>query len=297
MSITFTLFYMNVNRLTLTHPCYPAPLRHIATAPAQLFVMGDSLEELMARPRVTVVGSRKLTAYGKAVTAQLAGELARAGVVVISGLAIGVDAVAHRAALEAGGLTLAVLPSSVEEIYPRSHHTLAQQIIAQGGILLSEYPKGSPTYPGNFVARNRIASGLADAVLITEAAEKSGTLHTARFALEQGKEVLAVPGNITSPTAAGTNNLIKSGATPVTCAEDIFHVLGIAPTSAHRTKRPQGSTPEEQVLLDLLHAGTSNGSELLAQSKLDIRIFNQTLTMLEIRGHIRPLGGNNWALS
>ncbi|HLZ14394.1 MAG TPA: DNA-processing protein DprA, partial [Candidatus Saccharimonadales bacterium] len=203
---------------------------------------------------MTIVGSRKLSAYGKAVTTLLATELARSGVVVVSGLAIGVDAIAHRAALDAGGLTIAVLPSSICDIYPASHTGLARQIVAQGGALVSEYPGGSRTYPGNFVARNRIASGLGDALLITEAAEKSGTLHTANFALEQGKPVLAVPGNITSPTSVGTNNLIKTGATPVTSVDDIFHILGMQ-CAGPDSKRYTSSNPHEQTLLDLLQTG------------------------------------------
>lgn len=151
-------------------------------------------------------------------------------------------------------------------------------------------------YKSNFIARNRIVSGLSDAVLITEAAEKSGTLHTADFALQQGIEVLAVPGNITSPTSAGTNNLIRSGATMVTSVNDVFQVPGIELASSQKSRAPRGDTPSEQTLLDLLFAGTQAGEELLEDSKLDVREFSQTLTMLEIRGHIRPLGNNRWSL-
>lgn len=258
--------------------------------------MGADLGELLSRPAVAIVGSRKVSAYGQAVTIQLAAELAKAGVVIISGLAIGMDGVAHRAALEAGGLTLAVLPCSVEHVYPRTHHMLAKQILEKGGALVSEYPEGSFINKGNFIARNRIVSGLSDAVLITEAAQKSGTLHTADFALQQGIEVLAVPGNITSPTSVGTNNLIKTGATPVTSVDDIFQVLGIEPATKQQSGAPKGDNPHEQILLDLLLAGTQAGEELLEASQLDIRQFNQTLTMLEIHGHIRPLGNNRWSL-
>lgn len=162
-------------------------------------------------------------------------------------------------------------------------------------MLVSEYPNGEIAYKERFIARNRIVAGLADAVLVTEAAEKSGTLHTARFALEQGKELLAVPGNITSPTSAGANNLIKSGARPVTDVSDILFALGLD-TSVETKTAPTGSTPQEQCLIDLLYSGTSDGAELLAASKLDISVFNQTLTMLEIRGLIRPLGNNHWSL-
>ena len=283
-----------VKELTLFTSVVPNRLRNIPDPPSRLYVKGVDVNELLSRPCVTIVGSRKVSAYGKAVTAALAGELAKAGVLIISGLAFGVDSVAHRAALDAGGLTLAVLPSPLERIYPAAHSQLAARILAQGGALVSEYPPGEPTYAANFIARNRLVAGLGDAVLITEAAEKSGTLHTTRFALEQGKELLAVPGNITSPTSVGTNNLIKTGATPVTCADDIFHALGIQPPA--EKPAPKGATPEEQTVLDLLVAGIADGGELLAQSGLGTAQFNQTLTMLETRGQIRALGSNRWAL-
>jgi len=259
-----------------------------------LYIQGCNVNELLARPCVAIVGSRKASTYGTAITTTLAGELARAGVVIISGLALGVDSIAHKAALDAGGLTLAVLPGSLCNIYPANHQGLARRIVAQGGALVTEYPEGAVTYPSNFIARNRIISALSDAVLVVEAAERSGSLSTANFALEQGKELLAVPGNVTSPTSAGTNNLIKTGAHVITCAEDVLHILGIASEAGKHA--PKGSTPAEQMLIDLLIAGVTDGAELLARSKLGVSQFNQTLTMLEIRGHIRALGANCWAL-
>ncbi|HSX29176.1 MAG TPA: DNA-processing protein DprA [Candidatus Saccharimonadales bacterium] len=288
---------MNVKQLTLNPPDFPKDLSDISPPAKQLFILtANDVNELFARPSVTVIGSRKVSAYGREVTAHLAGELARSGVVIISGLAIGVDSIAHQAALDAGGLTIAVLPSGFEHIYPAGHRGLARQIIEQGGALISEYTPDTPiAYKGNFIARNRIASGLCDAVLITEAAAKSGTLHTAQFAIEQGKEVLAVPGNITSPTSTGTNNLIKSGATPVTSTTDIFHVLGLT-QKGRASVAPKGANPNEQTVLDLLVGGTSDGTTLQTQSELSLPVFNQTLTMLEIRGLVRPLGNNQWGL-
>lgn len=160
--------------------------------------------------------------------------------------------------------------------------------------MISEYPNGTPPMKHQFIARNRIAAGLGDALLITEAGQKSGTLHTANFALEQGRPVLAVPGNITSPTSVGTNNLIKTGATPVTSVQDVFYALGIEQAQTKET--PRSGNPNEQIVLDLLVSGISDGTELLDQSELGVSQFNQTLTMLEIRGLIRPLGNNRWAL-
>jgi DNA processing protein len=261
----------------------------------RLFVLSDNIDGLMARPRVAIVGSRKVTPYGKAVTAQFAGELARQGIVIVSGLAYGVDAVAHRAALEAGGLTIAVLPSPVTDIYPAVHRNLAQQIVESGGAVLSEYPEGTPAFKWNFIERNRIVSGMSNALLITEATENSGTMHTARFALEQGVEVLAVPGNITSPTSAGTNNLIKTGATPVTNPDDVLQVLGFQ--RSIRIRQVKGSNPLEQCILDLLVDNVSDGNELMARSKLAAAEFNQALTMMEITGKVKALGANQWTVA
>ena len=277
----------------LISPLLRSVLQSASPQPTEIFVRSTNLDDLLQRPRVAIVGSRKVSPYGKATTIKLTSELARAGVVIVSGLAMGVDGLAHRAALDAGGLTIAVLPGSLDKIYPANHRYLAQQIAEKGGALITEYPTGAITYPGNFIARNRLIAALSNAILITEAAQKSGSLHTARFALEQGKEVLAVPGNITSLMSSGTNALIKSGATPVTCAEDIFHILGISPRAAIP---PKGNTPEEQLLLDLMYKGVSEGAALQLQSNLDIQKFNQTLTMLEITGKIRSLGANQWSI-
>lgn len=289
---------MNVKELTLKSPHFPDRLRTIPMPPQKLYVLcKTNVNELLARPCLTVIGSRKVSSYGREVTSALAGELAKSGAVIISGLAIGIDSIAHRAALDVGGLTIAVLPSGFRHVYPAQHRGLAQEILERGGALVSEHPPDMTiAYKGNFIARNRIASGLSDAILITEAAAKSGTLHTAEFALEQGREVLAVPGNITSPTSVGTNTLIRSGATPVIQAADIFHALGIAPTKGKQQAK-KSNNPNEQALLNLLETGISNGDDLLEHSKLPVTIFNQTLTMLEINGTIRPLGSNHWALN
>lgn len=283
--------------LTLTENTIPPLLQAIPNPPKLLYVKGDNLDEMLARPRVAIVGSRKVTSYGKQVTEQLAGELARKGVVIVSGLALGVDGIAHQAALDAGGLTMAVLPTSVNEIYPPSHHDLARKILDKGGVFISEYPDGTPGYRPNYVARNRIVSGISDAVLITEAAHKSGTLHTARLAKEQGKPIFAVPGNITSQQSSGANQLIKDGAQLVTSSDDILKALGMATSGAKQKTKPTSQDPNEQIILDLLYEGTSDGHELQAKSGLSVQVFNQTLTMLEIAGDIKPLGSNHWSLN
>ena len=280
----------------------PSYISHIRNAPAQLYAAAntpDTLCALMRRPRIAIVGTRRVTPYGRQAARVLASELAARGVVIVSGLALGVDSIAHRSALEANGMTVAVLPGSVEEIYPASHASLAASIVQSGGALLSEYPKGTPTFPNNFVARNRIIAGLADALLIVEAAERSGALHTVHFAEEQGVPVLAVPGNITSATSAGTNNLIKKGHTAVTSAADVLAVLNIniAQELSDKKLRHTGDNPQEQLLLDLLERGISDGSDLLRQSQLTIETFNHHMTMLEITAKIQAFGANQWGLA
>jgi DNA processing protein len=285
-----------VIRLKLTDQDFPEVLRQIPSPPKQLYCRGVPLAELLDRPRVAIVGSRRISAYGRQVTEELAGRLAERGVVIVSGLALGVDAAAHRAALRAGGQALAVLPGPVETIYPAAHTHLAEDILAKGGALVSEYGEGEIAYKQNFVARNRLVAGLSQVLLITEAAEKSGSLHTARFALEQGKDVLAVPGNITSQISVGTNNLLKSGAMPVTSYLDVLHALGLEDRLRRPLKEVRGRNAHEQTVLDLLVKGINDGDQLLKQTNLTISEFNQVLTMLEIGGQIRSLGTNHWSL-
>jgi DNA processing protein len=286
-----------MNSYELTHNELPERLLQMPSPPKRLFHHGTDLNELLVRPVVAIVGSRKVTPYGHQVTTKLARELAEQGVVIVSGLALGVDALAHQAALEAGGLCIAVLPSPIEHIVPRTHVQLARRIVEQGGALVSEYPTGMPPQLQNFIARNRLVAGLADALLITEAALKSGSLHTARFALEQGKDVMAVPGNITSPISEGANNLIRAGAVPITCTEDVLSVLQLRFKVIAPLKIAKGANAYEQKLIDLLKTGLTDGEELQRTSKLEIAAFNQTLTMLELSGKIRPLGAGHWALA
>lgn len=285
------------NKVTLTGNQLPHTIRGISQPPKQLFVQsGYSLDELCALPRVAIVGSRKVSAYGRAVTAKFASELAANGVVIISGLAIGVDAIAHQATLDAGGRTIAVLPTSLEKIYPASHAQLARAICAQGGALISEYEHAGAAFKGNFVNRNRLIAGLADVVLITEAAEASGSLHTARFARAEQKPLFTVPGQITSHTSTGTNQLIQSGDAKVALnAQDILQALGVV--TQITASVPTGDTPAEQTLITLLKHGTHESAVLLAESKLDTRIFGQTMTMLEIKGVIKHSGSDTWTLA
>ena len=283
----------DVKKLTLKDSEFPQLLRNIPDPPKELYILGD-LQPMLEKPRLAVVGSRKVTPYGKLVTSQLARETAGKGVVIVSGLALGVDGLAHEAALEANGLTIAVLASGLDIITPSTNFHIAKRILASGGVIISEYPEGTPPIPVNFIARNRLVSGISDGILITEAAAKSGTMHTANFALEQGKVVMAVPGNINSALSEGTNNLIKTGALPVTSSDDIFLALGLS--AGKQQTELFGSNAAETALLELLKQGITDASVLLRDSKLEPASFNQTLTMLEITGKIYSLGSDNWGL-
>jgi DNA processing protein len=274
----------------------PIELTRLPQPPKQLFISNPEFENLIKLPRLAIVGSRKISPYGRAITHRFASELAGKGVVIISGLALGVDSVAHSSCLQAGGKTIAVLPTGLDRIYPTSHTHLAQKISQNGGALVTEYPAGSDPRREHFIARNRIIASLAEGVLITEAAEKSGSLHTARFALELGIPVLAVPGPINSPTSVGCNNLIKAGAVPITCIEDICSALKWK-LDSQNPEDIHANTKQERLILTLIRSGISDGHQLLSSSELSPPEFNQALTMLEITGRIRPLGANLWAIT
>ena len=249
------------------------------------------------RPTVAVVGSRKPTTYGRAVSQQLVGELARHGIIIVSGLAIGHDGLAHRACLDAGGTTVAVIGNGLNDIYPHRNQGLAQDIIAAGGAIISEYPPDAPVYPSHFLERNRLISALADVVVVIEAGERSGTLNTASHALAQGREVMAVPGNITSPLSRGCNKLIAEGATPILSARDILDTLHIddgAATTQPTKRQIRFDSPESQRIYDLITDGHNDGDELEQLSHLSASELNIALTMLELNGYIKGVGGNKF---
>lgn len=293
MSTLFDTKSMKINRISPENSQFLKVLISIAQPPEKLHFIGKLPPK--RTPTVAIVGTRKPTSYGKEVTRMLATDLARRGVVIVSGLALGVDGIAHRAALEAHGTTLAVLGNGLPAIYPSSHRQLAQDIIEHGGAILSEFEPDTPSYPSNFLKRNRIVSGLVDAIIITEAATRSGTLSTAARALEQGKEVFVVPGNITSVMSSGCNALIKQGALPITSADDVLAV--IAPDLLEPNAiLPLGGTALESAIIKLLASGVRDGDELQAQINAPATELSTTLTMLELGGVVRNLGANQWTL-
>lgn len=274
---------------------YPRELHSLTKKPQNLYIRGNSLQQLLKKPCVAVVGSRKPTSYGTQITEQIVKQLARQGIVIISGLAFGIDSIAHQAALAANGLTIAVLPGGLDKVYPSSHYLLAEEILANNGVLLSEYPPHTKSYPYNFIARNRIIAALSNCVLIPEAAEDSGSLHTATFAKSLEKPVFAVPGPITSELSKGTNDLLKNGAKVLTAAGDIFNFFGIVPKDL-KTRIILPAEETQAALITLMQQGISSTDELFEKSGLDIARFNQTLTLLEIGNYIRSTGAGRWLL-
>ncbi len=293
MSTIFNTNYMKINTLRPQESEFTQIITSIALVPKKLYYIGTIPKK--RHPTVAIVGTRKPTTYGKEVTRQLAYELAKRGVVIVSGLALGIDATAHRAALDAGGMTIAVQANGLAEITPRTNRQLAQDIINNNGAIVSEYEPTFPAQKHTFLERNRIVSGLSDALLITEAAARSGTLNTARHALEQGKDVFVVPGNITSPLSTGCNSLIKQGAMVATCTDDILERVAphlIQPLEAV----PLGDTPMQTKIIELVHTGIRDGDELLKILAISPQEFTSELTMMEISGVIRSLGANQWTL-
>jgi len=285
---------MKINRLSPQSHQYLQILNTIAKKPKALYSIGHLPPS--RRPTVAIVGTRKPSAYGKEVTHRLAYELASRDTIIVSGLALGIDAIAHRAALEAGGTTIAVLANGLPNIYPASHKSLAADIVKNGGAIISEYELGSSARGYQFLERNRIVSGLSDAIIITEAAARSGTLNTAAHALDQGKDVFVVPGNITSPLSSGCNALLRQGAIPVTCSQDILEVIAPMLLKA-QTALPLGNTPLESKIITLLQSGVRDGEELQGKSGAAPSDFSQAITMMELSGTIRGLGANQWTLS
>lgn len=290
---------MEINTLRPDEHNFLQRLDNIADSPKRLCFMGNL--PTGDAPVVAIVGSRKPSSYGREVTEKLAGDLAKAGCVIISGLALGVDCIAQAAALEAGGTVVGVVTNELPEISPRSNQRLAENIIQKGGAIMSEWKRGDGKIIAkwSFLERNRLVSGLADAVVITEATARSGTLNTAAHALSQGRELFVVPGNITSPLSEGCNSLLKQGAHPVTSARDILEIIAPASLRSSTSKQislPVGATPAETAILKLLIAGVRDGDQLQQQSGLSASEFATTLTMLEINGIIKPLGANRWTL-
>lgn len=272
----------------LSHENFPPALHEIPQVPEQLFVVGD-LPDPEQYYYLAVVGSRKYTSYGHEATERIIAGLAGYPICIVSGLALGIDSIAHRAAIDAGLPTIAVPGSGLDPkiLYPRVHVNLAREIITSGGALLSEYEPTLPAAPWMFPQRNRIMAGLCQGILVIEAEEKSGTLITARLALDYNRNVFTVPGSIFSATARGTNALIRNGATPITTAEELLEEIGFTKDMLPQKELDLSHyTPEEQAILLSLEEPITR-DELIEVIDLPPAIILSTLTSLEISGVIR----------
>ncbi len=284
-----------VRILTWDDPDYPVNLKRIDAPPPLLYLRGElSPEDEWA---VAVVGTRRAAAYDREVTHKLTTELARAGVTIVSGLARGVDAAAHRAALDAGGRTIAVLGNGLDRIYPPEHLDLAREIAAHGA-LISEQPLGMRPDARNFPARNRIISGLSLGVLVVACPWNSGAIITAKQALEQGREVFAVPGGILSRNSEGPNRLIKEGATPVTEANDILEPLNLTQAAQYVDARlALPDDPIEAQLLELISAEPRHVDDIRREAGLPVNQVSSALAMMELKGMVRSVGGMKYVLA
>ena len=271
---------LGLRYLARSAPEFPPLLRAIHDPPPGLFVRGGADIELLVRPAVAIVGARACSAYGRHVARQLARELGAAGLVVVSGLARGVDGEAHRGVLESGAVTVAVLGCGIDRDYPAAHAELAARIVAAGGLIVSEYAPGVEPAPWRFPARNRIVAGLCVASVVVEARERSGALITADFALEEGREVFVVPGEITSALSAGSNALLRLGATPLLAAEDVLHAYGIeaAPPAVVDV------SPAAAAALERIREAACGADELVRLTGLDAAALSIALSELELAG-------------
>ena len=271
---------------------FPAILKEIHDPPEQLYVWG----EIPDMPMLAVVGTRKASPYGKQITPRLVQKLSRAGLCIISGLAYGIDALAHETALEAGGTTVAVLGSGLDRksLYPRDHWRLAERIVERGGAVISEYPEGTTPERFHFSARHPIVAGMSRGVLVVEAPEKSGALITADLAMQYDRDVFCIPGPITSPNSSGTNHLIQLGAKLVMNADDILEEFGIVPVAKNETEITALSETHQKILT-FLGEGQKHVDEILVGTGLDITMCNVGLMELELSGFVKNLGGGSYA--
>ena len=287
---------LNIEFVTIDDKNYPTNLIDLDDAPTVLYVRGEI--KLSDANAVAIVGSRKMTSYGREVTEKLAIQLAGYGVTIISGLAFGVDLAAHKAAVEVGGRCIAVLASGVDIITPQSNEWLGRKIIKSGGAIVSEYPISTMPQKAFFPFRNRIISGLAKAVIVVEGMERSGTIHTANHAAKQGREVFAVPGQITSPMSGAPHYLIKNGAKMVTDVKDILDELDMQlKVDKDEVEKIMPSDKDEEKIIKVLENEEFHVDEIARLSKISANEVSAKLTMMELKGMVKSLGGGIYRIS
>jgi len=282
----------NIQVLTWDDESFPQRLREIDQPPPVLYLRGELIPE--DSWAVAIVGTRRVTPYGRQVTEEIASFLAANGITIVSGLARGIDSIAHHAVLKAGGRTLAVLGSGVDRIYPPENRALAEQMFKYGGVL-SDYAPGTPPDSTNFPPRNRIISGLSMAVVVVEAGTTSGALITAEFAADQGREIFAVPGNILAPQSKGTNKLIQQGAHPLLSASDILQALNLMQIGQQKTARKVlPSDNVEAKLMEVIGEEPLHVDEIRNQTDLPVEKVSATLVMMELKGMVRQVGNMHY---
>lgn len=288
----------NIKYILLGSRQYPRLLAEIYDPPALLFYKGKF--ETKDEYSLAIVGTRKYSNYGLESTEHIAGELAKNNITIVSGLAYGIDTLAHNACLNANGRTIAVLGTGIDKqsIYPSSNRYLSEKIIGSNGLIVSEFPLETPPLRHNFPQRNRIISGLSLGTIVVEAAARSGALITARFALEQNREVFAVPGNIFSKQSIGPNNLIKQGARPVSNAQEILDTLDLTMASAYiENKKIIPDNKHEALVIEVLGHEPIHVDEIIRLTNLTSSIINSTLTLMEMKGKIKNIGGMQYILA
>ena len=310
---------MDIKTVLTSDSKYLNRLNYLKNPPEKLYYYGKIPEligesspnprfpsEGVGRPKtVAIVGARKMTAYGETWAFRFAKELAELGVIIVSGMAIGIDSAAHRGALAGNGRTVAFLGTPIDKIYPAENQRLFEEILAQDGCVLSELTVGAKYYPRTtFLNRNRLIAGISDAVIIIEADERSGSLNTASHALEQGVPVFALPGDVTRQMSKGCNQLFNKGASAITCVEDVLSVIFTGSIKHQKQQKIElfGSTPDETEVLKMIVEGLTSGEEMIAKLRekdpdFDVSRFNVAITTLEIRGVVKREYGNQWILS
>jgi len=283
-----------MQKITINDKNYPELLKQIPNPPQELYFEG-TLKKSEKYP-LAVVGTRKLSVYGRQLTEYFVKTLAKSGLTIISGLALGIDGLAHQTTLDASGRTIAVLGSGLNHIFPAVHKKLFQEIIQSGGVVISEYSPDTPAYKGNFLARNRIISGLSLGVLVIEAPEKSGALITAKEAIKQGRKIFVVPGRIYDKNSTGTNQLIKQGAQAVTNPQDILKALKIK-SSFTEKQRTSNLSGQEKLLLKFLTENPIYIDELTKKTKMKTNEIVSFLTVMEINGIVKNLGAEKYIRS
>ena len=287
---------LGIKTTTFIDNGFPEALKGLEGSPVNLYYRG-TLNGLRGNS-VAIVGTRKMTSYGREVTERFSSELASFGITIISGLARGVDTVAHKSCIATGGITVAVLGNGLDMVYPPENKDLAEEIIKKDGAVISEYPLGYPAIPVNFAIRNRIVSGLANCVLVIEGAEKSGTLLTASHAAEQGKTVFAVPGQITSPLSGAPLYLLKNGAKMATETKDILDELDMdIKVDKEKMEKIVPSSPEESKLIEILENEPLYLDELVRISGCRTSEISARLTIMEMKGMVRNIGGGKYKRS